>query len=64
MRQLTIISHTEHYKTPEGHIVGLGATVTEINQLLEIFDTIVHVAVLYETDSIYGPASCWRTQLV
>ncbi|WP_051238696.1 glycosyltransferase [Gaetbulibacter saemankumensis] len=48
MRQLTIISHTEHYKTSEGHIVGLGATVTEINQLLEIFDTIVHVAVLYE----------------
>ena len=48
MSTLTIISHTEHYKTPEGHIVGLGSTVTEINHLLDVFDAIVHVAMLHD----------------
>jgi glycosyltransferase involved in cell wall biosynthesis len=48
MRTLTIISHTEHYKLPNGSIVGLGATVTEINHLLEVFDTIIHVAMLHD----------------
>ncbi|UKM63663.1 glycosyltransferase [Flavobacteriaceae bacterium GSB9] len=48
MKKLTIISHTEHYKTTEGQLVGFGATVTEINGLLEVFDKIVHVAVLYD----------------
>ncbi|WP_051605374.1 glycosyltransferase [Sediminibacter sp. Hel_I_10] len=45
---LTIISHTEHYKDADGNIVGLGSTVTEINQLLEIFDEIVHIAMLHD----------------
>lgn len=49
MRSLTIISHTEHYINPEGVIVGLGSTVTEINHLLAIFDTIIHVAMLHDT---------------
>lgn len=48
MKQLTIISHTEHYKTEQGELVGFGATVTEINHLLEVFDKIVHVAVLHD----------------
>jgi glycosyltransferase involved in cell wall biosynthesis len=48
MKQLTIISHTEHYKTADGEVVGFGATVTEINHLLEVFDEIIHVAVLYD----------------
>ena len=48
MKQLTIISHTEHYKTAHGELVGFGATVTEINHLLEVFDKIVHVAVWHE----------------
>ena len=48
MKALTIISHTEHYKKPDGTIVGLGSTVTEINQLLEIFDSIIHVAMLHD----------------
>ena len=47
MKQLTIISHTEHYRTAEGRIVGLGSTVTEINHLIQIFDRIVHVAMLH-----------------
>ncbi|WP_418509513.1 glycosyltransferase [Corallibacter sp.] len=55
MRTLTIISHTEHYFDKEGQLVGLGATVMEINQLLSIFDKIYHVAMLYKNPA---PASC------
>ena len=54
MSTLTIISHTEHYKTSDGIIVGLGSTVTEINHLVEVFDEVVHVAMLHNTSS---PAS-------
>jgi len=50
MPTLTIVSHTEHYKKPDGSIVGLGPTVTEINHLLGIFETITHVAMLHETE--------------
>lgn len=49
MRSLTIISHTEHYLLSDGRIVGLGSTVTEINELLAIFDSITHVAMLHDT---------------
>ncbi|WP_037052715.1 glycosyltransferase [Psychroserpens burtonensis] len=49
MSTLTIISHTEHYKTQDGTFVGLGSTVTEINHLLAVFDHIVHVAMLHDT---------------
>jgi glycosyltransferase involved in cell wall biosynthesis len=45
---LAIISHTEHYKTPEGVVVGWSPTVNEINHLLAIFDEIYHVAMLKE----------------
>ncbi|WP_323788702.1 glycosyltransferase family 4 protein [Psychroserpens sp.] len=54
MKVLTIISHTEHYKAPDGTIVGLGSTITEINHLLTVFDQINHVAMLHETSA---PAS-------
>ena len=47
MSTLTIISHTEHYRSDSGEIVGLGSTVTEINNLLEVFDKIIHVAMLH-----------------
>jgi glycosyltransferase involved in cell wall biosynthesis len=50
MRRLTIISHTEHYKKPDGSLVGLGSTVTEINHLLDVFDTIIHVAMLHDSE--------------
>ncbi|MCL8006555.1 glycosyltransferase [Gelidibacter japonicus] len=44
---LAIISHTEHYQESDGSIVGWGPTVNELNYLLEVFDTIYHVAMLY-----------------
>ena len=47
MRSLAIISHTEHYQDANGTIVGWGPTVNEVNHLLEVFDTIYHVAMLY-----------------
>jgi glycosyltransferase involved in cell wall biosynthesis len=45
---LAIISHTEHYKTPEGVVVGWSPTVNEINHLLDVFDEIYHVAMFKE----------------
>jgi len=54
MKKLTIISHTEHYKNDDGSIVGLGSTVTEINNLLTIFDEVIHVAMLHNSPA---PAS-------
>ncbi|GGW60377.1 glycosyltransferase involved in cell wall biosynthesis [Winogradskyella epiphytica] len=51
---LAVISHTEHYKRPDGTIVGWGPTVTELNHLLEVFDTIYHVAMLHDEEA---PAS-------
>ncbi len=47
--KLAIISHTEHYIKDE-KIVGWGATITEINHLLAVFDEIWHIAVLYEKE--------------
>ncbi|MGB3608563.1 glycosyltransferase [Psychroserpens sp.] len=47
MKNLTIISHTEHYLREDGVIVGLVSTITEINELLNIFDTITHVAMFH-----------------
>jgi glycosyltransferase involved in cell wall biosynthesis len=46
--KLCIISHTEHYTTSEGTIVGWSPTVNEINHLLDVFDEIYHVAMLYD----------------
>jgi glycosyltransferase involved in cell wall biosynthesis len=51
---LAIISHTEHYKTSDGTVVGWSPTVNEINHLLEVFDRIYHVAMLYDGEA---PAS-------
>lgn len=45
--KLAIISHTEHYKQPDGTIVGWGPTVSEINHLAEDFEEIYHVAFLH-----------------
>ena len=54
MKSLTIISHTEHFRTAEGKIVGLGSTITEINHLSKIFDEIHHIAMLHNGEA---PAS-------
>lgn len=45
--KLAIISHTEHYKQPDGSIVGWGPTITEINHLASDFDEIYHLAFLH-----------------
>ncbi|RED48350.1 glycosyltransferase [Seonamhaeicola aphaedonensis] len=52
--KLAIISHTEHYISKDNQLVGWGATVSEINHLLDIFDEVYHIAMLYDTDA---PAS-------
>lgn len=44
---LAIISHTEHYKHPDGTIVGWGPTISELNHLAEDFEEIYHIAVLH-----------------
>ncbi|WP_179351911.1 glycosyltransferase [Winogradskyella vidalii] len=49
--KLVIISHTEHYKHKNGSIVGWGPTITEINHLTAIFETIVHIGMLYPGDA-------------
>jgi glycosyltransferase involved in cell wall biosynthesis len=49
--KLAIISHTEHYTTTDGTLVGWSPTVNEINHLLDVFETIYHLAMHYE-----GPA--------
>jgi glycosyltransferase involved in cell wall biosynthesis len=45
--KLVIISHTEHYLNEVGLVVGWGPTITEINHLLDVFNEIYHVAMLY-----------------
>ena len=45
--KLVIISHTEHYKTNKGEIVGWGPTISEINHLAKDFEKIYHIAFLH-----------------
>lgn len=45
--KLLIISHTGHYKTEEGVIVGWGPTISELNNIIDEFDEIVHIAMLH-----------------
>ncbi len=45
--KLAIISHTEHYKQPDGTIVGWGSTISELNHLAQDFDEIYHIAFLH-----------------
>lgn len=49
--KLLIISHTEHYKRPDGTIVGLASTVKEINFLAERFDKIYHIAMFHRGEA-------------
>lgn len=46
--KLAIISHTEHYRMPDGKIAGWGPTITEINHLARAFEEIYHLAFLYD----------------
>lgn len=49
--KLAIISHTEHYKTKDGTIVGWSPTVNEINHLAPHFESIVHIAMLHDGEA-------------
>lgn len=51
---LAIISHTEHYITERGQIVGWGATIRELNHLVEIFDKVIHIAPLFKSKQPAG----------
>jgi glycosyltransferase involved in cell wall biosynthesis len=46
-KRLAIISHTEHYKHPDGTIAGWGPTISEINHLAGNFEVIYHLAFLH-----------------
>ena len=46
--KLLIVSHTEHYSTPDGQIVGLGPTVLEINYLSRLYEQVIHIGVFYK----------------
>ena len=45
--KLAIISHTEHYKKPDGTVLGWGPTISEINHLAQDFEEIYHIAFLH-----------------
>jgi glycosyltransferase involved in cell wall biosynthesis len=46
---LLVISHTPHYLTA-GAVAGWGPTVREIDHLARLFDRVVHVAPLHDSD--------------
>ncbi|MBV1923517.1 MAG: glycosyltransferase [Flavobacteriaceae bacterium] len=45
--RLLVISHTRHYKNENGDIVGWGPTITELNNIADEFNEIVHVAMFH-----------------
>ncbi|MBC8196786.1 MAG: glycosyltransferase [Candidatus Marinimicrobia bacterium] len=47
MPNLLIISHTEHFQTDKGIVVGWEPTIREINSLNSLFDKIYHIAPMY-----------------
>ena len=57
MRSLAVISHTEHYYTTDGKVVGWEPTVRELNYLAEIFDLIYHIAPIHDSKPNRATAS-------
>lgn len=47
MSRLLVISHTPHYFTDDGSLVGWGPTIRELDYLAEAFGEVDHVAPLY-----------------
>jgi len=45
---LLVISHTEHFQLEDGTIVGWPSTVRELDELIPIFERIIHVACFYK----------------
>lgn len=56
--RLLIVSHTPHYRR-QGEVVGWGATIRELDHLATLFDTVVHIAPLYDEAA---PASAMAYQ--
>lgn len=48
--KLAIISHTEHYLDADGTLLGWGPTITELNNLVQDFDEIFHIAFLHNEE--------------
>ena len=46
--RILVVSHTEHWRSDDGTIVGFGATTRELDQLATLFSELVHVAPLYD----------------
>lgn len=46
--RIVVVSHTEHWRTDDGTIVGFGATTRELDHLATLFSELVHVAPLYD----------------
>jgi glycosyltransferase involved in cell wall biosynthesis len=49
--KIVIISHTEHYRTADGKIVGWGPTIREINEVAKHFDSVKHIAPLHDEEA-------------
>ncbi len=45
--KLAVISHTEHYETADGNVLGWGPTVSELNHLAQDFEEIYHLSFLH-----------------
>lgn len=46
--RLLVVSHTAHYRR-DGRLAGWGPTVRELSYLAELFDSVVHIAPVYDT---------------
>lgn len=60
---LLIISHTEHYRS-NGHYVGWGSTVRELDHLAAHFGRVTHVACLYEEEPAPPSAVAYQNKNV
>lgn len=45
--RIVVVSHTEHWRTSDGSVVGFGATTRELDQLATLASELVHVAPLH-----------------
>ncbi len=45
--RIVVVSHTEHYRTADGSIVGFGPTTRELDRLASLASELVHIAPLH-----------------
>lgn len=46
--RIVVVSHTEHWRTADGTVVGFGATTRELDHLATLASELVHVAPLHQ----------------